>query len=118
MSYLPILVNFLFLIGFVSIVYLINGLLTPRIKNSGVKMEPFECGSIPVTGNIQRISIKFFIIAILFVIFDLEIVLLYPWVLVARQMGTAVIVEGFIFIGVLAFGLLYVWRKGLLEFQK
>lgn len=118
MSYLPILVNLLFLVGFVALVYLINAILSPRVKNSGVKMEPFECGSIPQTGNVQRISIKFFIIAILFVIFDLEIVLLYPWVLVARQMGTAVILEGFIFIGVLAFGLLYVWRKGLLEFQR
>ncbi len=118
MSYLPILINLIFLIGFVALVYLINAAFSPRVKNSGVKLEPFECGSIPQTGNVQRISIKFFIIAVLFVIFDLEIVLLFPWVLVARSMGGAVIGEGFVFIGVLAFGLLYVWRKGLLEFQK
>jgi NADH-quinone oxidoreductase subunit A len=118
MSYVPILVNFLFLVGFVALVYGVNALLSPRVKNSGVKMEPFECGSIPQTGNIQRISVKFFIIAILFVIFDLEVVLLYPWVLVARDMGAEVVVEGLFFIAFLAFGLIYVWRKGLLEFQK
>jgi len=79
------------------------------------KQEPFECGERQIVSPHQRFSVKFYLIAILFIIFDVEAVFLYPWGALFRDLGIAGFVEMASFVGVLVVGLVYVWRKGALE---
>jgi NADH-quinone oxidoreductase subunit A len=79
------------------------------------KAEPFECGVVPTGGARLRISAKFYLVAMFFVIFDLEAVFLYAWAVSVRQSGWAGFVEALIFIVVLLAGLLYLWSLGGLD---
>jgi NADH-quinone oxidoreductase subunit A len=84
---------------------------------SEVKLEPFECGNPPSGRAWGRFTIRFYMTAILFIIFDVEVVFLYPWAVLYRRLGIFGLVEMGIFLGVLTFGLVYVWRKGALEWD-
>lgn len=91
--------------------------LGPR-KKSAVKMEPYECGVPSPFGALRgRLSVKFFLIAMLFLLFDIEVVFLYPWAVVFQSLGVLGMVEMSLFILVLAVGLVYAWRKGALEWE-
>jgi NADH-quinone oxidoreductase subunit A len=91
--------------------------LGPR-RPSAVKDEPFECGSPPSPGDArQRFAIKFYVVALLFIIFDVETVFLYPWAVLFRDLGWFGFVEMGIFVAVLAIGLFYVWKKGALDWE-
>jgi NADH-quinone oxidoreductase subunit A len=80
-----------------------------------VKSEPFECGN-PSSGPAWgRFSVKFYLTAILFIVFDVEVVFLYPWAVMFRPLGMFGFVEMAVFVFVLALGFVYVWRKGALE---
>ena len=79
------------------------------------KLEPFECGERQIVSPHQRFSVKFYLVAILFIIFDVEAVFLYPWGALFRDLGLFGLVEMTTFVGVLVVGLIYVWRKGALE---
>jgi NADH-quinone oxidoreductase subunit A len=90
--------------------------LGPR-RPSHVKAEPFECGN-PASGPAWgRFSVKFYLTAILFIVFDVEVVFLYPWAIRFRELGTFGFVEMSIFVAILTLGLAYVWRKGALEWD-
>ncbi|HTF32363.1 MAG TPA: NADH-quinone oxidoreductase subunit A [Myxococcota bacterium] len=79
------------------------------------KQEPFECGEHQIVSPHQRFSVKFYVVAILFIIFDVEAVFLYPWGALFRDLGVFGFVEMTTFVGVLVVGLVYVWKKGALE---
>jgi NADH-quinone oxidoreductase subunit A len=82
-----------------------------------VKTEAFECGN-PASGPAWgRFSVKFYLTAILFIVFDVEVVFLYPWAVMFRRLGMFGFVEMAVFVGVLALGFVYVWRKGALEWS-
>jgi len=86
-------------------------------RPSRVKQEVFECGN-PHTGPARgRFSVSFYLVAILFLVFDVEVVFMYPWAIVFRQLGVAGLIDMLIFIGVLALGLGYVWKKGALAWS-
>ena len=91
----------------------------PRAETSpAVKLEPFECGSPPLQqDNRRRVAVKYYLVAILFVMFDLETVLLYPWAVLYKQLGLFGLIEVVIFMLSLVVGLTYVWRKGALEWR-
>ena len=90
--------------------------LGPR-KPTAIKNEAFECGN-PATGPAWgRFSVKFYLTAILFIVFDIEVVFLYPWAILYRRLGTFGFVEMFVFVAILTLGLAYVWRKGALEWD-
>jgi NADH-quinone oxidoreductase subunit A len=94
----------------------VSRLLGPR-KPSAIKSEPFECGN-PATGPAWgRFSVKFYLTAILFIVFDVEVVFLYPWAILYRRLGLFGFVEMTIFVAILTLGLAYVWRKGALEWD-
>jgi NADH-quinone oxidoreductase subunit A len=76
---------------------------------------PYECGEDPVGDTHIKFNARFYVIALIFLIFDVEIVFLFPWAVVFRQIGVLAFVEMFIFIGILLVGLAYVWAKGDLE---
>jgi NADH-quinone oxidoreductase subunit A len=85
-----------------------------------IKLSPYESGKTPVGGPRVRFSIRYYIIAMLFVLFDIELVFFYPWAVVYRQylsLGGFIFVEMLVFIGLLLVGYLYAWKKGALEWE-
>lgn len=100
----------------VAAAYIIAKLLGPRSYNK-VKGEPFECG-VPTRGSSWLpMSIGYYLFAILFLVFDVETVFLYPWAVVVKQFGPMALLSIGFFLLVLVFGLAYAWRKGALEWK-
>ena len=115
-SYLPILVLIAFALAF-AIGSVVMSRLVGQKKTSTVKMSPYECGVPPVGTARDRVSIKFYIVAMTFIIFDIEVAFLYPWAVVFKQMGLyGALAMGF-FLFVLIIGLVYEWKKGALEWE-
>ena len=118
-NYLPILVVFILAAGFGSVTLVLTHLIGPRIKDP-VKLMPYESGVDPIGETRIRFSVKYFIIALLFIIFDIEIVFLYPWAVVYRQFlssGSFIFFEMVVFLAILTFGYLFIWKKGALEWE-
>ncbi len=86
-------------------------------KPSAVKSEPFECGQTPFSLPGGKLAIKFYLTAILFILFDVELVFLYPWAVIYRQLGMVGLVEMGIFLGILIVGYVYAWDNGALKWQ-
>jgi NADH-quinone oxidoreductase subunit A len=94
----------------------LSWLLGPRRRRSG-KAQPYECG-VPVMDDSRgRHNVRFYLVAIFFILFDIETVFLIPWAVVQESLGFAGLVEMIIFVGVLAAGLAYVWKRGALEWD-
>jgi NADH-quinone oxidoreductase subunit A len=112
--YLPVII--LMVVGIVLGLALsaLANILGPR-KPSPEKSDTIECGVPRVTGGEEKMSVKFYMTAILFILFDIETVFLYLWAVTFKQLGWLAVVEGFIFIGVLFVGYIYVWKRGGLE---
>ena len=119
-NYLPIFIVFIVAAGFTFVSLIATHLIGPRIKNP-VKMMPYESGVDPVGETRIRFSIRFFLIALLFIIFDIEIVFLYPWAVVFKDFlsnsGAFIFFEMVVFLAILVFGFVYVWRNGALEWE-
>ncbi len=81
------------------------------------KLGPFECGQDPIALPTGRLAIRFYLIAILFILFDVELVFLYPWAVVYRQLGTLGLVEMGVFLGILMVGFVYAWDNDALEWR-
>ena len=86
-------------------------------KPSTVKSEPFECGQTPFSLPGGKLAIKFYLTAILFILFDVELVFLYPWAVIYRQLGMVGLVEMGVFLGILMVGYLYAWDNGALNWK-
>jgi len=115
-EYIPALIM-LFLAAATAVGMIVaTTMIGPKIKFAE-KMEPFECGESPIVSSKQRFSVKFYMVALIFVIFDLEAVFVYPWAVLFKDLGMFGFVEMMIFISVLAIGLIYVWRRGALEWE-
>jgi NADH-quinone oxidoreductase subunit A len=115
-EYVGIVVTFL-LAGTLVVAFIaLASTLGPR-KPSAAKSVPFECGQDPLELPIGRLAIKFYLTAILFILFDVELVFLYPLAVVFRDLGTLALVEIGIFLGVLMAGFFYAWDNGALEWQ-
>jgi len=97
-----------------TVFHLAGAWLRPR-RPSSVKAEAFECGNPPSGPAWGRFAVKFYLPAILFIVFDVEVVFLYPWAVLYRRLGLFGFVEMTIFLSMLVLGLVYVWRKGALE---
>jgi NADH-quinone oxidoreductase subunit A len=91
-----------------------NALFGPRRPNP-VKAQPFECGVDPITLPEGRLPVHFYIVAMLFVVFDVELVFLFPWAVLVRELGWFGIVEMGFFLMIVVAGFLYAWRQGALE---
>ena len=118
-NYLPILITLVLVAGFVIVSLILTHLVGPKIPNT-VKMMPYESGVDPVGETRIRFSIRFFLIALLFIIFDIEIVFLYPWAVVFSDFlsyGPFIFFEMVVFLAILVFGFVYVWRNGALDWE-
>jgi NADH-quinone oxidoreductase subunit A len=115
-EYIAVLAS-LVVAAIVPIVFLlVQWALGPR-RPSAIKGEAFECGNAPSGSAWGRFSVKFYLTAILFIVFDVEIVFLYPWAIEFRSLGLMGFVEMLLFVAILTLGLAYVWRKGALEWE-
>src|SRR5882672_8290795 len=115
-EYLGIVVAFIIAAGFAGLNVILAQLLSPK-RPSAVKSEPFECGQDPWSLPVGRLSIKFYLTAILFILFDVELVFLYPWAVVYRGLGALGLTEMVVFLGILMVGFFYAWDNGALDWQ-
>ncbi|MFD2965135.1 MULTISPECIES: NADH-quinone oxidoreductase subunit A [Olivibacter] len=115
-DYLPILLQMLVAVGFGVTTIIGTHLIGPKLRTEN-KLSSFESG-IEVIGNArQPVSIKYFMVAILFVIFDVEVIFMYPWAVNFRSLGMEGLIEMFIFMGLLLLGFIYVIKKRALEWD-
>ena len=114
--YFPLLVMFILAAGIVCALLLVASKAGPKSSNPA-KAEPFESGNPPKGDARSRFSVRFYLIAMLFLIFDLEVVFLYPWAIYFRELGMFGLVQMVIFLGILTIGYVYVWKKGALEWE-
>jgi len=115
-DYLPIFIQLLVAVGFGVGTIIITHLIGPKVRTEK-KLGAFESG-IEVVGNArQPFSIKYFLVAILFVIFDVEVIFMYPWAVNFREMGLQGLIEMFIFMGLLLLGFIYVIKKKALSWD-
>ncbi|MBK6522401.1 MAG: NADH-quinone oxidoreductase subunit A [Bacteroidia bacterium] len=116
-DYLPIVLMFLVAIGFVVTAMVASHLLGPK-RNTKIKLESFECG-IETHGNARLpFSIKYFLVAILFVLFDIEVIFMYPWAVNFKELGMLGVVEVFSFIALLLVGFYYMISKNALKWEE
>ncbi|CAN5410104.1 NADH-quinone oxidoreductase subunit A [soil metagenome] len=116
LNYLPIIFQMLVALAFVVFVMLVTHKIGPR-RATKDKLTPFESG-IEVIGNARTpISIKYFLVAILFVLFDVEVIFMYPWAVNFRELGREGMIEMFIFMGTLLLGFIYIIKKGALDWD-
>jgi NADH-quinone oxidoreductase subunit A len=129
-TYLPALVFVIFAVGFGAVMLGLTMILGPK-RTSAVKDEPFECGSEPIGSPRVKFSVKFYQVAILFLVFDIEVAFLYPWAALFRELSRTAaldaagvctgapslfgLVEMLIFLVILVLALAYVWRKRALD---
>lgn len=115
-DYLPILLMFLLAAGFVAVTMVVTHWLGPKRKTK-VKLESFECGIEPRGNARQAFPIKYFLVAILFVLFDVEVIFMYPWAVNFKQFGLTGFIEMILFIGLLLVGFFYIIKKKALEWE-
>lgn len=121
-DYIPVLLHVAVAIGFATVALLANVILGRAGKRSVNKDRAYECGVIPEAGPQPRFSVKFYLIAMLFILFDIEIVFMYPWAVVYRDYlamhGTMILWSMLSFVIILLFGYLYAIKKGALDWSK
>lgn len=115
-AYLPIILLMMIAVAF-GLGSVVVSALVGQKKLSPVKLQPYECGCEPVGNAQQRFSIKFYLIAMLFILFDIECVFLYPWAILFKRLGVFGLIEMGLFIVILLVGYIYVWKKGALEWE-
>lgn len=114
-AYLPIALFAVAVVCFAVGALLVGKLIRPTSRDQEGKLEPYECGVEPVRDARQRFSVRFYIVAMLFLIFDVETVFLFPWAVQFRQLALFGFIEMLIFIAILIIGYVYAWKRGALE---
>lgn len=113
-AYIPILLFVLVATGFAIFTLMVSGLVHPK-SYSRVKLEPYECGIEPLTDARDRYSIRYYLVAMLFVIFDVETVFMFPWAVIMDELALFGLIEMMVFLLILVVGYAYAWRKGALD---
>jgi NADH-quinone oxidoreductase subunit A len=105
-----VLIFLLFGALFVIVALFLSRIIRPA-SPSAEKQSTYECGEIPLGGSWIQFNLRFYVIALIFLIFEVEVIFLFPWAVVLKQIGVYALVEMFIFIGILLVGFAYVWKK-------
>jgi NADH-quinone oxidoreductase subunit A len=115
-NYLPVLIFIVFAVGFSLVTLLAGYVLGPR-KPSAEKTSPYECGFEAFEDSRMKFDVRYYLVAILFIIFDLEIAFMFPWAVVLDQVGLFGFGAMAVFLGILLIGFLYEWKKGALQWE-
>ena len=113
-AYIPIFIFILVAIGFALFTLLVSKAVHSS-RYSRVKLEPYECGIEPLTDARDRYSVRYYLVAMLFVIFDVETVFMFPWAVVMDELALFGLIEMLVFLFILVVGYVYAWRKGALD---
>ena len=113
-AYIPVMLFALVAIGFAIFTLLLAGLVNASRFNR-VKLEPYECGIEPGTDARGRYSVRYYLVAMLFVIFDVETVFMFPWAVIMDELALFGLIEMLVFLFILVLGYVYAWRKGALD---
>jgi NADH-quinone oxidoreductase subunit A len=113
-NYTAVAVFLGFGLAFVCINYILNALITKR-QPEPQKYDVYECGEVPEGVAQIKYNVRYFIFALIFVLFDVEVIFVVPWAVVFRELGMFAFVEMLIFLSILILGLVYAWRKGVLH---
>lgn len=121
-DYVPIFIHILIAIGFATVALLANILLGRAGRRNATKDTAYECGVVPEAGPQPRFSVKFYLVAMLFILFDIEVVFMYPWAVVFRDFVAAfgpwnILLSMFSFVVLLLFGYAYAVKKGALDWK-
>ena len=113
-GYLPLLLHFAIALGLASVMVVLSYFVGQH-KPGRAKVSPYECGVQPVGDARGRFSVKFYLVAMLFILFDVEAVFLYPWAVILRDLKMFGFWEMLVYILIVLVGLFYVWKKGVLD---
>jgi len=119
-DYLPVLMQILVAIGFCASMLIASVVFGKLGRKAGVKDVPYECGMLPIGEGAPRFSVKFYLVAMLFVIFDIEVVFMYPWAVQFKELiltNSMALLSMASFVGVLGVAYLYVLKKGALDWK-
>src|SRR3954467_10665414 len=114
--YIPLLIHLVIAFLIAAAIVVLSSLLGKH-RPSKVKLQAYECGITPTGNARERFSVKFYLVGMLFIVFDIEAVFLYPWVVVFREFKMVAFVEMLIFIGLVLAGFFYIWKKGALDWS-
>jgi NADH-quinone oxidoreductase subunit A len=119
--YLPLLIHLLIALGIASGMIILSTILGKR-RASRAKFQQYECGMPPTGDARERFSVKFYLVAMLFILFDVEAIFLYPWAVVFRDLTKSFGMFGFwemvVYIGIVLVGFFYIWKKGVLDWNR
>jgi NADH-quinone oxidoreductase subunit A len=115
-SYVPLLIFVLIVLGLIGALVTLSFVLGPS-KPFRSKLEPYESGIVPESPAHRRLSVRFYLTAMLFIIFDVEAVFFYPWAVLLKQLKWFGLIEMTVFMGILLVALAHIWRKGGLDWD-
>jgi NADH-quinone oxidoreductase subunit A len=113
-EYLPILILIVIAAVFAVIALAMPALFGPK-RTTQARLEPYESGMLPYSDARRRFPVQYYVVAMLFILFDIEVIFLYPWAVIMRQLKLFGLIQMAIFLLILIVGFVYVWRKGALE---
>jgi NADH-quinone oxidoreductase subunit A len=112
--YLPLLMHFVLAGALAGVIVLLSYIIGYR-RPTRAKLSPYECGMAPIGDARQRFSVKFYLVAMLFILFDVEAVFLYPWAVILRELKMFGFYEMLVYIAIVLVGFFYIWKKGALD---
>ncbi|MBW1974071.1 MAG: NADH-quinone oxidoreductase subunit A [Deltaproteobacteria bacterium] len=115
-GYLPVLILAIIAVLFAAVTLFVSNFIGHK-KPSEDKLLPYECGNVPVGTARERFPVRFYIYAMLFIVFDVEVAFMFPWAVLFKGLGLLGLIEMAVFVLILLLGLLYVWGKGALEWE-
>jgi NADH-quinone oxidoreductase subunit A len=116
-AYGPLLLQFVIAAGLAGVIITLSTLVG-RHKSTRAKDQPYECGVRPTGDARQPIPVQFYLVAMVFILFDIEAIFLYPWALVYHELRWFGFVEMMLYVGILLAGYLYLWKKGALDWNR
>jgi NADH-quinone oxidoreductase subunit A len=121
-EYIPILIQVVVAFGFAAVALIFSVLLGKSGRRNPTKDSPYECGMLPIGSQQPRFAVKFYLVAMLFILFDLEVVFMYPWAVAYRsfiaEKGLVILWSMASFIGVITVGYVYAIKKGVLDWKR
>lgn len=115
-EYFPIAILLIVASALAVVAIVLGSVLGPR-RPSFRKLSPYESGMMPIGPGTRRMSIRFYLVAVLFILFDVEVIFFYPWAVNFRTLGVFGFIEMLVFVGILLVGYIYIWKKGALEWD-